>query len=112
MNHKEVSIAPGDSDKFVVSSIDTITVEGVIEKSTDMFPQYRLKLNKPVYIVLKEYAEAFECEYLYFYDKSDLNGGYDYADLVGKSCRITACVENYRGGGRLFLLWPEVMLNN
>lgn len=97
-------------DKIVISWTEKITVEGVIEQNTDVFPQYRLKLNDPITIAFKEYGVDYEfaCDYLYFYDKPDENGGYDFASLVGRSCAVTAILEDYRGGSELYFLEPVI----
>ncbi len=106
--YEYINDEPDSSNSFVVSFTDTITVDGVIEKNIDIFPQYRLKLSVPVHITLPEYDEEFDCEYLYFYDDAELNGGYNYADLIGANCEVVASVENFRGGGQLFFVYPEV----
>lgn len=97
-------------DKIVLSMTESITVEGVIEQNTDVFPQYRLKLNDPIIIAFKEYGEdcEFACGYLYFYDEADFNGGYDFASLVGHSCVVTAVLQDYRGGSRLYFIEPVI----
>jgi len=95
-------------ETFILSMSDTVTVEGALEKNTDAFPMYRFKLDAPIHIVLKEYEEEFTCEYLYFYDDAELNGGFDYSALIGRKCSVTASVENYRGGGNIFFLFPEI----
>lgn len=103
----ETAVTP---DKIVLSMTESITVEGVIEQNTDVFPQYRLKLNEPIIIAFKEYGEDYEfnCDYLYFYDEADVNGGYDFASLVGHSCVVTATLEDYRGGSELYFLEPVI----
>ena len=100
------------SEIFVLSMSDTITVEGFIEENSDAFPLYRFKLVEPIHIILKEFDEEFIYEYLYFYDDEELNGGVDYASLVDSRCSVTASVENYRGGGNLFLLNPIISIGD
>lgn len=97
-------------DKIVLSMAESITVEGIIEPNTGTFPQYRLKLNNPIIVAFKEYGEDYEftCEYLYFYDEAELNGGYDFASLTGRSCVVTAMLEDYRGGSELYFIDPVI----
>ena len=95
---------------MVISMADEVEVKGIIEQNINAFPNYRLKLDTPVSIVFEEYGddEIFHCEYLFFYNEPELNGGYDFATLVGKSCMVKATLEDYRGGEQLFFLMPAI----
>ncbi len=110
-NDTEENNAAVALDKIVLSMTESITVDGVIEKNTGTFPQYRLKLNNPIIIAFKEYGEDYEfaCEYLYFYDEAELNGGYDFTSFVGRTCTVTALLEDYRGGSDLYFIMPEII---
>lgn len=110
----------GKEDSDVQQSIpvemslsDTITTYGVIEQNNAAFPDYRLHLNTKLTIVFDEYGsdKVFECEYLYFYDDAELNGYFPINDFVGYSCEVTALLEDYRGGDKLFLINPTIIIN-
>ena len=98
---------------FSLRESETITVRGVVQRNAP-FPAYRLKLDRPVEITLSSsssaYDEAiveeFSCEYLYFYDEDMVAYDFDVEQLVGCRCVITARLENYRGGGNLYFLYP------
>lgn len=102
-----------DMTTFSLSDSETITVCGVVQRNAP-FPAYRLKLDRPVEITLSSsssaYDEAiveeFSCEYLYFYDEDMVAYDFDVEQLVGCRCVITARLENYRGGGNLYFLYP------
>ena len=102
-----------DMTTFSLRESETITVRGVVQRNAP-FPAYRLKLDRPVEITLSSsssaYDEAiveeFSCEYLYFYDEDMVAYDFDVEQLVGCRCVITARLENYRGGGNLYLLYP------
>lgn len=101
------------SNQFEITTSETITTYGVIERNNAAFPDYRLRLSAEHTIILDDpYVgkEVFECEYLYFYNDAELNGGYPFEDLVGKNCEVTASLEHYRGGGSLFLLDPLISI--
>ncbi len=97
-------------EKIVLSMTENITIDGTVEKNTNAFPQYCLKLDVPIIIVFTEYGEDtdFKCEYLYFYDDAELNGGYDFASLIDHHCTVTAMLEDYRGGNDLYFLNPTI----
>lgn len=102
-----------DMTTFSLRESETITVRGVLQRNAP-FPAYRLKLDRPVEITLSSsssaYDEAiveeFSCEYLYFYDEDMVAYDFDVEQLVGCRCVITARLENYRGGGNLYFLYP------
>lgn len=102
-----------DMTTFSLRESETITVRGVVQRNAP-FPAYRLKLDRPVEITLSSsssaYDEAiveeFSCEYLYFYDEDMVAYDFDTEQLVGCRCVITARLENYRGGGNLYFLYP------
>ena len=102
-----------DMTTFSLRESETITVRGVVQRNAP-FPAYRLKLDRPVEITLSSsssaYDEAiveeFSCEYLYFYDEDMVAYDFDVEQLVGCRCVITARLENYRGGGNLYFLYP------
>ena len=102
-----------DMTTFSLRESETITVRGVVQRNAP-FPAYRLKLDRPVEIILSSsssaYDEAiveeFSCEYLYFYDEDMVAYDFDAEQLVGCRCVITARLENYRGGGNLYFLYP------
>jgi len=99
--------------KIVLSMSESITVEGIIERNTNEFPQYRLKLSNPTTIAFTEYGEdqEFYCVYLYFYDDTEINGGYDFASLINLHCTVTALLEDYRGGSELYFVMPEISVS-
>lgn len=92
-----------------MSMSDEVTVYGVIEQNDTEFPTYRLRISPKLTFIFDEYIgeKVFECEYLYFYDDSELNNCFPIRDFVGYSCEITAKLEDYRGGNRLFFLKPS-----
>ena len=106
-----------DMTTFSLSDSETITVCGVVQRNAP-FPSYRLKLDHPVEITLstsssaydEAIVEEFSCEYLYFYDEDMVAYDFDVEQLVGCRCVITARLENYRGGGNLYFLYPVVSM--
>lgn len=99
------------SNLIEITTAETITTYGIIERNDGAFPDYRLHLKVEHTIALDDpYVgkEVFECEYLYFYNDADLNGGFHFEELAGKNCEVTALLEHYRGGGNLYLLHPEI----
>ena len=103
-------IMSGCSKQTEVGFGESFTAEGVIVSNERSFPSYCLKLDKKISITLldEEYSEEFDCDTLYFYDEPYLNGNYNYSQLEDKKCTVTAELENYRGGGDLFLLNPTI----
>ncbi|MGN0691721.1 MAG: hypothetical protein ACI4K7_05190 [Oscillospiraceae bacterium] len=104
-------IMSGCSKQTEVGYGESFTVKGVIVSNESSFPSYCLKLDKKISITLSdgEYSEEFDCDTLYFYDEPYLNGNYNYSQLEDKKCTVTAELENYRGGGELFLLDPTIV---
>lgn len=104
-----------DMTTFSLSDSETITVCGVVQRNAP-FPSYRLKLDHPVEITLSSSSSAydeviveeFSCEYLYFYNEDMVEYDFDTEQLLGCRCVITARLENYRGGGNLYFLYPVV----
>lgn len=102
-----------DMTTFSLSDSETITVCGVVQRNAP-FPSYRLKLDHPVEITLSSSSSAydeviveeFSCEYLYFYNEDMVEYDFDTEQLLGCRCVITARLENYRGGGNLYFLYP------
>lgn len=102
-----------DMTTFSLSDSETITVCGVVQRNAP-FPSYRLKLDHPVEITLSTSSsvydevivEEFSCEYLYFYNEDMVEYDFDTEQLLGCRCVITARLENYRGGGNLYFLYP------
>lgn len=96
-----------------MSMADEITVFGVIEENTTEFPSYRLRLQSKLSFIFDEYLgeKIFECEYLYFYDDSQLNRDFPVGDFIGMNCEITTQLEDYRGGDELFMLYPQISFN-
>lgn len=102
-----------DMTTFSLSDSETITVCGVVQRNAP-FPSYRLKLDHPVEITLSSSSSAydeviveeFSCEYLYFYNEDMVEYDFDTEQLLGCRCVITARLENYRGGGSLYFLYP------
>lgn len=101
-----------DTQNIEIKYDEQLTVEGTIILNESSFPEYCLKLDKNTAITLYDgdFSENFECNTLYFYDEADINGNYNYNQLENKKCIVTACLENYRGGGELFLLNPTIMI--
>ena len=101
-----------DTQNIEIKHDEQLTVEGTIILNESSFPEYCLKLDKNTAITLYDgdFSENFECNTLYFYDEADINGNYNYNQLENKKCIVTACLENYRGGGELFLLNPTIMI--
>lgn len=56
-------------------------------------------------------TEYFVFETLYFYVEPDYNGNYDFEKIVNNFCTVTACLENYRGAGNLYLLDPIITID-
>lgn len=106
-----------DMTTFSLSDSETITVCGVVQRNAP-FPSYRLKLDHPVEITLSTSSsvydevivEEFSCEYLYFYNEDMVEYDFDTEQLLGCRCVITARLENYRGGGSLYSLYPVVSM--
>lgn len=106
-----------DMTTFSLSDSETITVCGVVQRNAP-FPSYRLKLDHPVEITLSTSSSAydeviveeFSCEYLYFYNEDMVEYDFDTEQLLGCRCVITARLENYRGGGNLYFLYPVVSM--
>lgn len=106
-----------DMTTFSLSDSETITVCGVVQRNAP-FPSYRLKLDHPVEITLSSSSSAydeviveeFSCEYLYFYNEDMVEYDFDTEQLLGCRCVITARLENYRGGGSLYFLYPVVSM--
>lgn len=106
-----------DMTTFSLSDSETITVCGVVQRNAP-FPSYRLKLDHPVEITLSTSSSAydeviveeFSCEYLYFYNEDMVEYDFDTEQLLGCRCVITARLENYRGGGSLYFLYPVVSM--
>lgn len=98
------------SDQIILNSDEKIVFEGTIVQTHTSFPQYCLKLNQNLSITLKDgdLTETFVCDTLYFYQDAESNGGYDFDKLENATCSVTASLENYRGGGNLFLLNPII----
>ena len=102
-----------DMTTFSLSDSETITVCGVVQRNAP-FPSYRLKLDHPVEITLSTSSSAydeviveeFSCEYLYFYNEDMVEYDFDTEQMLGCRCVITARLENYRGGGNLYFLYP------
>lgn len=92
---------------------EEIVVSGVIEKNDGSFPDYRLHIYPTLSIVFTddESDVVYTCDYLYFYNEPELNGNYPLKDFLGETCNITATLEDYRGGGDLFLLNPVITMN-
>ena len=102
-----------DTQNIEIKYDEQLTVEGTITLNESSFPTYCFKLDKDIAITLSDgdFSENFECDTLYFYDESDINGNYNYTKLENKKCTVTAYLENYRGGGELFLLNPIIMID-
>ena len=106
-----------DMTTFSLSDSETITVCGVVQRNAP-FPSYRLKLDHPVEITLSTSSSAydeviveeFSCEYLYFYNEDMVEYDFDTEQLLGCRCVITARLENYRGGGSLYFLYPVLSM--
>lgn len=106
-----------DMTTFSLSDSETITVCGVVQRNAP-FPSYRLKLDHPVEITLSTSSSAydeviveeFSCEYLYFYNEDMVEYDFDTEQMLGCRCVITARLENYRGGGNLYFLYPVVSM--
>lgn len=106
-----------DMTTFSLSDSETITVCGIVQRNAP-FPSYRLKLDHPVEITLSTSSSAydeviveeFSCEYLYFYNEDMVEYDFDTEQLLGCRCVITARLENYRGGGNLYFLYPVVSM--
>lgn len=106
-----------DMTTFSLSDSETITVCGVVQHNAP-FPSYRLKLDHPVEITLSSSSSAydeviveeFSCEYLYFYNEDMVEYDFDTEQMLGCRCVITARLENYRGGGSLYFLYPVVSM--
>lgn len=106
-----------DMTTFSLSDSETITVCGVVQRNAP-FPSYRLKLDHPVEITLSTSSSAydeviveeFSCKYLYFYNEDMVEYDFDTEQLLGCRCVITARLENYRGGGSLYFLYPVVSM--
>lgn len=106
-----------DMTTFSLSDSETITVCGVVQRNAP-FPSYRLKLDHPVEITLSSSSSAydeviveeFSCEYLYFYNEDMVEYDFDTEQLLGCRCVITARLENYRGGGNLYFLYPVLSM--
>ena len=99
-----------NSEHIMVDIGEEIVLEGTILRNDDSFPSYCLKLNENLSITLKDgdFTESFICDTLYFYQDTEYNGGYDFSKLENTMCTVTASLENYRGGGDLFLLNPII----
>ncbi len=95
-----------------ISVNERISINGHIERNTTEFPIYRFKLDEPISITFKEYGndEIFYCEYLYFYDDTDLNGNYPFGDMADSDRKyvVSATLEDYRGGSNIFMLNPII----
>lgn len=106
-----------DMTTFSLRESETITVRGVLQRNAP-FPAYRLKLDHPVEITLSTSSSAydeviveeFSCEYLYFYNEDMVEYDFDTEQMLGCRCVITARLENYRGGGNLYFLYPVVSM--
>ncbi len=98
------------STQLTVNYGDPISFEGTILRNDENFPEYCLKLNKKFSITLVDgdMTENFVCDTLYFYQDTEYNGGYDFSRIENKNCTVTASLENYRGGGDLYLLNPII----
>ena len=93
-----------------VFTSEAAVLKGTIARTNEEFPTFCLILENETKITLKDMdiSQEYTCAKLYFYDDADVNGGYDYASLVGKRYSITAQIEDYRGVGRLFLYNPVI----
>lgn len=89
---------------------ETAIFEGTIARTNESFPTFCLILDNETKITLKEMdiSQEYTCVKLYFYEDADVNGGYDYASLVGKRFSVIAQIEDYRGAGQLFLCNPVI----
>ena len=80
--------------------------------------KYCLQLEEPITIKLNDpyfanSSKIYECSVLYFYDDTELidsteKSYYLTDDDIGKKCSIFARIEDYRDGGDLYFLYPEI----
>lgn len=104
------SIAPLKTETLEAFTSESIVITGTVEKTNEDFPTYCLVLENEYKITLKEIdsAKDYSCNKLYFYDDVEVNGSYDYSSLIGKTVTVTAQLEDYRGGGKLYLCNPII----
>lgn len=106
---------------FNVNVDERILVSGTIMSTGNLtidIGKYCLQLEEPITIKLNDpyFADSskiYECSILYFYDDTELidsseNSYYLTDDDIGKKCSIFARVEDYRDGGDLYFLYPEI----
>ena len=106
---------------FNVNVDERILVSGTIMSTGNLtiaIGKYCLELDEPITIQLNDpyFADSskiYECSTLYFYDDTELidsseNTYYLTDDDIGKKCSIFARIEDYRDGGDLYFLYPEI----
>lgn len=106
---------------FNVNVDERILVSGTIMSTGNLtidIGKYCLQLDEPITIQLNDpyFADSskiYECSVLYFYDDTELidsseKSYYLTDDDIGKKCSIFARVEDYRDGGDLYFLYPEI----
>ena len=110
LNSEEITAIK--TEKIEIYSSEAAVITGTIQ-TNEGFPAYCLVLDNEFEIILKELdsSKTYHCNKLYFYDDAEVNGGYDYSSLVGKSVSVTALLEDYRGGGEIFLCNPVIKDN-
>lgn len=103
-------ITPITIKKIEAFSSESVVITGTVRATDRDFPTYCLVLGNDYKITLKEIdsAQEYSCSILYFYDDPEVNGGYDYSSLIGKTVTVTAQLEDYRGGGDLYLCNPII----
>lgn len=106
---------------FNVNVDERILVSGTImstENLTIGIGKYCLQLEEPITIKLNDpyFADSskiYQCSVLCFYDDTELidssETSYYLTDNdIGKKCSIFARLEDYRRGGNLYFLYPEI----
>ena len=106
---------------FNVNVDERILVSGTIMSTGNLtidIGKYCLQLDEPITIQLNDpyFADSskiYECSVLYFYDDTELidsseKSYYLTDDDIGKKCSIFARIEDYRDGGDLYFLYPEI----
>ena len=106
---------------FNVNVDERILVSGTIMSTGNLtidIGKYCLQLEEPITIQLNDpyFADSskiYECSVLYFYDDTELidsseKSYYLTDDDIGKKCSIFARIEDYRDGGDLYFLYPEI----
>lgn len=106
---------------FNVNVDERILVSGTIMSTGNLtidIGKYCLQLEEPITIKLNDpyfanSSKIYECSVLYFYDDTELidsteKSYYLTDDDIGKKCSIFARIEDYRDGGDLYFLYPEI----